>query len=56
MYYVFIFSVEGFNIKKPGASSSDLPNLPEGLLVNLSSLGGNTGKGDKSLRFSQKYR
>jgi hypothetical protein len=46
LYFIFIFSVLGFNIKKPGTSSSDLPNLPEGLLVNLSSLGGNTGKGE----------
>lgn len=35
----------GFNIKKIGASVSDLPNLPEGLLVNLSSMGGNPGNG-----------
>ncbi|XP_063437505.1 uncharacterized protein LOC134718750 [Mytilus trossulus] len=37
-------TVLGFNIKKIGPSTSDLPILPEGLLVNLSSMGGNPGE------------
>lgn len=40
----------GFTIKKSGdqiqPGCSDLPKLPEGLVVRLSDLGGNTGKGD----------
>lgn len=38
----------GFTIKKSGdqiqPGCSDLPKLPEGLVVRLSDLGGNTGK------------
>ncbi|VDH90227.1 Hypothetical predicted protein, partial [Mytilus galloprovincialis] len=37
-------TVLGFNIKKIGASTSDLPNLPSGILVNLSSMRGNPGE------------